>query len=85
VTARFVLKQGSTGKYHCNLVATNGQVIASGARAWAMVAVARGRAWRRSTSCRAAIAAQSLGIPPPMKRCSNSWGSRPKRCNRSAC
>jgi uncharacterized protein len=29
VAAKFVLKQGSTGKYHFNLVATNGQVIAS--------------------------------------------------------
>jgi uncharacterized protein len=29
LAAKFVLKQGSTGKYHFNLVATNGQVIAS--------------------------------------------------------
>lgn len=29
VAAKFVLQQGSTGKYHFNLVATNGQVIAS--------------------------------------------------------
>jgi uncharacterized protein YegP (UPF0339 family) len=29
VAAKFVLKKGSTGKYHFNLVATNGQVIAS--------------------------------------------------------
>jgi uncharacterized protein YegP (UPF0339 family) len=27
--AKFVLKQGSTGKYRFNLVATNGQVIAT--------------------------------------------------------
>jgi len=30
VAASFVLKQGSTGKYHFNLVAPNGQVIATG-------------------------------------------------------
>jgi uncharacterized protein YegP (UPF0339 family) len=29
VAAKFVLKQGSTGKYHFNLVAPNGQVVAS--------------------------------------------------------
>ena len=29
MAAKFVLKKGSTGKYHFNLVATNGQVIAS--------------------------------------------------------
>jgi uncharacterized protein YegP (UPF0339 family) len=29
VAAKFVLKKGSTGKYHFNLVATNGQVIAT--------------------------------------------------------
>jgi uncharacterized protein YegP (UPF0339 family) len=29
MAAKFVLQQGSTGKYHFNLVATNGQVIAS--------------------------------------------------------
>jgi uncharacterized protein YegP (UPF0339 family) len=32
VAAKFVLKQGSTGKYHFNLVAPNGQVIASSER-----------------------------------------------------
>ena len=29
MAAKVVLKKGSTGKYHFNLVATNGQVIAS--------------------------------------------------------
>jgi uncharacterized protein len=29
MAAKFVLKQGSTGKYHFNLVAPNGQVIAT--------------------------------------------------------
>jgi uncharacterized protein len=29
MAAKFVLQQGSTGKYHFNLVAINGQVIAS--------------------------------------------------------
>ena len=29
MAAKFVLKKGSTGEYHFNLVATNGQVIAS--------------------------------------------------------
>ena len=29
MTGKFVLKKGSTGKYHFNLVATNGQVIAT--------------------------------------------------------
>ena len=29
MVAKFVLKKGSTGKYHFNLVATNGQVIAT--------------------------------------------------------
>ena len=29
MTAKFVLKKGSTGKFHFNLVATNGQVIAT--------------------------------------------------------
>jgi uncharacterized protein YegP (UPF0339 family) len=29
VAAKFVLRRGSTGKYHFNLLATNGQVIAS--------------------------------------------------------
>jgi len=29
VAAKFVLKKGSTGKYRFNLVATNGQVIAT--------------------------------------------------------
>jgi uncharacterized protein YegP (UPF0339 family) len=29
VAAKFVLKRGSTGKYRFNLVATNGQVIAT--------------------------------------------------------
>ena len=29
MAAKFVLKQGSTGKYRFNLVATNGQVIAT--------------------------------------------------------
>jgi len=29
VAAKFVLKKGTTGKFHFNLVATNGQVIAS--------------------------------------------------------
>jgi uncharacterized protein YegP (UPF0339 family) len=29
VAAKFVLKKGSTGKYHFNLIATNGQVIAT--------------------------------------------------------
>ena len=29
MAARFVLKKGSTGKYRFNLVATNGQVIAT--------------------------------------------------------
>jgi uncharacterized protein YegP (UPF0339 family) len=29
VAAKFVLKKGSTGKFHFNLVATNGQVIAT--------------------------------------------------------
>jgi uncharacterized protein YegP (UPF0339 family) len=29
VAAKFVLKRGSTDKWHFNLVATNGQVIAS--------------------------------------------------------
>ena len=29
MAAKFVLWKGSTGKYHINLVATNGQVIAS--------------------------------------------------------
>jgi uncharacterized protein YegP (UPF0339 family) len=29
VAAKFVLKRGSSGKWHFNLVATNGQVIAS--------------------------------------------------------
>jgi len=29
VAAKFVLWKGSTGKYHINLVATDGQVIAS--------------------------------------------------------
>jgi uncharacterized protein YegP (UPF0339 family) len=29
MAAKFVLQQGSAGKYHFNLVATNGQVIAS--------------------------------------------------------
>jgi uncharacterized protein YegP (UPF0339 family) len=30
MTAKFVLKKGSTGKFRFNLVATNGQVIATG-------------------------------------------------------
>jgi uncharacterized protein YegP (UPF0339 family) len=29
VTAKFVLKKGSTGKFHFNLLAGNGQVIAT--------------------------------------------------------
>jgi uncharacterized protein YegP (UPF0339 family) len=29
VAAKFVLKKGSTGQFHFNLVATNGQVIAT--------------------------------------------------------
>jgi uncharacterized protein YegP (UPF0339 family) len=29
VATKFVLKKGSTGKFHFNLVATNGQVIAT--------------------------------------------------------
>ncbi len=29
MTAKFVLKKGSTGKYHFNLLAANGQVIAT--------------------------------------------------------
>jgi uncharacterized protein len=29
MAAKFVLKQGTTGKYHFNLVAPNGQVIAT--------------------------------------------------------
>jgi uncharacterized protein len=29
MAGKFVLKKGSTGKYHFNLVATNGQVIAT--------------------------------------------------------
>jgi uncharacterized protein YegP (UPF0339 family) len=29
VAAKFVLKKGSTGKFHFNLIATNGQVIAT--------------------------------------------------------
>ena len=29
MAAKFVLKKGSTGKFHFNLVATNGQVIAT--------------------------------------------------------
>ena len=29
MAAKFVIKQGSTGKYHFNLVAPNGQVIAT--------------------------------------------------------
>jgi uncharacterized protein YegP (UPF0339 family) len=29
MAAKFVLTKGSTGKFHFNLVATNGQVIAS--------------------------------------------------------
>ncbi len=29
MAAKFVLKKGTTGKFHFNLVATNGQVIAS--------------------------------------------------------
>jgi uncharacterized protein YegP (UPF0339 family) len=29
VAAKFVLKKGTTGKFHFNLVATNGQVIAA--------------------------------------------------------
>jgi uncharacterized protein YegP (UPF0339 family) len=29
VAAKFVLTKGSTGKFHFNLVATNGQVIAT--------------------------------------------------------
>ena len=29
MAGRFVLKKGSTGKYHFNLVASNGQVIAT--------------------------------------------------------
>jgi uncharacterized protein YegP (UPF0339 family) len=29
VAAKFVLKQGSTGKFRFNLIATNGQVIAT--------------------------------------------------------
>lgn len=29
VAAKFVLKKGSTGKFHFNLMATNGQVIAT--------------------------------------------------------
>jgi uncharacterized protein len=29
MAAKFVLKKGSSGKYHFNLIATNGQVIAT--------------------------------------------------------
>ena len=29
MAAKFVLKKGSTGKFHFNLIATNGQVIAT--------------------------------------------------------
>jgi hypothetical protein len=29
VAAKFVIKKGTTGKYHFNLIATNGQVIAT--------------------------------------------------------
>ena len=29
MAAKFVLKRGSSGKWHFNLIATNGQVIAS--------------------------------------------------------
>ena len=29
MAAKFVLKKGSTGKFHSNLIATNGQVIAT--------------------------------------------------------
>ena len=29
MAAKFVLKKGSTGKFHFNLLATNGQVIAT--------------------------------------------------------
>ncbi|HEY5990663.1 MAG TPA: YegP family protein [Streptosporangiaceae bacterium] len=29
MAAKFVLKRGTTGKFHFNLVATNGQVIAT--------------------------------------------------------
>ncbi len=29
MAAKFVLKKGTTGKFHFNLVATNGQVIAT--------------------------------------------------------
>lgn len=29
MAAKFVLKEGGTGKFHFNLVATNGQVIAT--------------------------------------------------------
>ena len=29
MAAKFVVKKGSTGKYHFNLVATNGQIIAT--------------------------------------------------------
>ena len=29
MAGKFVLKKGTTGKFHCNLVAGNGQVIAT--------------------------------------------------------
>ena len=74
MAARFVLKKGSTAKYHFNLVATNGQVITSSERYESKASAHSGIESVKRNAPNAEIDDQTRTEPPQLVRPSGYRG-----------
>ncbi|MFG1997961.1 YegP family protein [Spirillospora sp. NPDC048911] len=61
MAGKFMLKKGSTGKYHFNLVATNGQVIATSESYESKAAALKGIESVRKNAAEAELVDQTSG------------------------
>jgi uncharacterized protein YegP (UPF0339 family) len=68
VPAKFVLKKGSSGKFRFNLLATNGQVIASSEAYESKAAAMRGIQSVQKNAAGAAVDDQTAGSAAPAKK-----------------
>jgi uncharacterized protein len=78
MAARFVLKKGSTGKFRFNLVATNGQVIATSEAYESKASAINGIESVKRNAPTAEIDDQTDSSPPvPLDTCYRACRARP--------
>jgi len=82
---KFVVKQGSTGKFRFNLVSTNGQIVATSEAYETKAAAMKGIRAVKSLAADAAVDDQSAGTAPATRSAPASSKASPSKAAGGAC